>query len=770
MEKFGAGQSPRRIEDDRLLKGAACFGDDLVADGMLHAVFLRSPHAHADILSIDATDALAMPGIVGVLTGADLVALGIGPLPGGARTKRKDGQPSSGPPRHALAVDRVRFVGEAVAAVFAESRPAAEDAAEGIDIVYRERPALVSLDAAAAPDADIHWPEAPGNVAAFARFGDAAATGAAFDKAAHVVRIRLVNNRLVPNALEPRAALAEYDATTGRFTLHTVNQTPSTLRQQLADAVLKLPKERVRVLVPVIGGGFGLKTNLHPEDAVLAVAARRFGRPVKWRATRSDEFLAATHGRDQVNDAALALDGDGRILGLRIETLADLGAYITPAGAVVSIMLGSRVAIGTYHVPAADIRVSALFTNSCPTAPYRGAGRPEGIYAIERLIDEAAVELGIDPAEIRRRNFVQPDAFPYRTPSGEVYDCGEFERVLDRALVRADWDGFVERKAASEARGQLRGRGLASFIEWTGAGVFTEQVAVHIHGDGRVTLYSATQAMGQGLATSYAQLMAATLELPIGCIDVMQGDTDMVNGIGSVASRSLFVGGPAVVAGGEAALDKARALAADALEAAASDFEYRRGRFTIAGTDRSIGLFELAAGEPQARIEVDLKHSVDGASWPNGCHIVEVEVDPETGKARVVAYTAVDDVGTVVNPMIVEGQTHGGLAQGIGQALLERTVYDEAGQLLTASFLDYTMPRADDLPMFDVETVPDIPSPGNPLGAKGAGELGCVGAPPAVMAAMLDALRPRGVRNLDMPATPERVWQAIRDARRPGSA
>ncbi|MEX2297717.1 MAG: xanthine dehydrogenase family protein molybdopterin-binding subunit, partial [Dongiaceae bacterium] len=664
-----------------------------------------------------------------------------------------------------LARGRVRFVGDPIAAVLAESQVAAEDAAERIAVEYEPLPAIVTVDAASAPDAPVLWPGAPGNVAAYARFGDAAATDAAFAGAPHIVGLRIVNNRLVPNALEPRATLAEYDPASERFTLRTVTQTPSTLRQQLADGVLRSPPEKIRVLVPDIGGGFGLKTNLHPEDAVCAIAARRFGRPVKWRATRADEFLAGTHGRDQVSDGVLAFDGDGRILGLRVKTKSDLGAYLTPAGAVVALLLGPRIVVGTYRVPAVDLEVGAYLTNTCPTAPYRGAGRPEGIYVIERLIEEAAVTLGLDPVEIRRRNFIPANAFPYTTPIGEIYDCGEFERVLDEALASADWNGFPARRDASAKAGLLRGRGLSSFIEWTGAAVYTEQVIVRVTGDGRVTLQTAMQAMGQGLSTSFAQLLASTLDLPIDCIEILPGDTDAVNGIGSVASRSLFIGGPAVMAGGEAALDKAHALAADNLEAASGDIEYRAGVFSVAGTDRRIGLFELAQRQPDAHIEAELRHTIDAASWPNGCHVAEVEIDPETGMVRVLRYTAVDDLGTVVNPMIVEGQAHGSLAQGIGQVLLEHTVYDDSGQLLTASFLDYAMPRADDLPSFRIETVAGIPSLGNALGAKGAGELGCVAAPPALMAAILDALRPLGVRDLDMPATPERVWRAIQAAR-----
>jgi carbon-monoxide dehydrogenase large subunit len=766
MEKFGVGQPAPRIEDERLLRGAARFGDDIAADGALHMVLLRSPYAHADIRSIDVSAALAMPGVAGALTGADLVAADIGPLPGGStRTKRADGSVSSGPPRDALAVARVRFVGEAVAAIFAETRAQAEDAVERIAVDYRDLPAQVSLADAAAPGAPLHWDALPDNIAGYARFGDPAATEAAFAKAAHVIRLRLVNNRLVPNAMEPRAARGFWDPTTGRLLLETVNQMPTSARQQLADAVLRCPVDRIRVLVPDIGGGFGLKTHLHPEEALVAVAARRFGRAVKWRSTRSEEFLAASHARDQINDAALAFDKDGRILALRVDTLADIGAHLTMSAASVAIQLGSRVMVGNYVIPAVDVRVSAIFTNKAPTGPYRGAGRPEGIYIVERLMDEAAATLRIDPAEIRRRNFIRQ--FPHPTPSGEVYDCGDFDRVLDRALALSDWYGFASRKAESESRGLLRGRGLTSFIEWTGANIFTEEVRVHIHGSGRVTLHSATQAMGQGLGTSYAQLVAEALDLPIASIDVVQGDTDIVNGLGSVASRSLFVGGPAAVAGADAALKAARQLAADRLEAAIDDLSYSNGRFTVVGTDRSVDLFELASTQSDARIAVHLHHTIDGASWPNGSHVAEVEIDPETGVARVVRYTAVDDVGTVVNPMIVAGQAHGSLAQGIGQALLERTVYSEDGQLLTASFLDYAMPRADDLPSFTVETMPGIPSPNNALGAKGAGEMGCVGAPPAVMAALMDALRPLGVRQLDMPATPERIWQAIGAARRP---
>lgn len=765
MSKFGIGQAFRRLEDQRLLTGAGQFGDDLKRPDQLHLGLVRSPHAHAVIRGIGTTQATTMSGVRAVFTGQDLADAGVGAIPFLPFFKRPDGAPMSAPPRQLLARDRVRYVGEAVAAVVADSREAAEDAAEYVTVDYSELPAVTAATAAIADGAPELWPEAPGNIAARAHFGDKDSVAAAFARARHVVEIRLVSQRVVPSAIEPRAALAELEVGTGRVTLHTVTQNPTAVRMQLAQGVLKVDPESVRVVVADIGGGFGMKAHLYPEDALLAWIAIRLGCSVKWRADRAEEFLAGNHGRDQVSDAELALDADGRILALKVRTIANLGAYATPSGVMVPLMLGPKVITGTYAIPAIDLVVDSVLTNTASTAPYRGAGRPEAIYLIERLVDKAASQLGIDPAEFRQRNFVAPGSFPYRNATGETYDVGAFEQLLERALKESDWDNFATRRDASARRGRLRGRGLASYVEWTGAMQFSETVTVQIDGGGTVTLYSATQAMGQGLATSYAQILADVLEIDPSRMRIVQGDTDLVQGFGSMASRSLFVGGSAVLAGGRNILDHARELAADALEVATADVDYTDGRFTVVGTDRGIGLFELATRQADRRISVPTTNTVGGTSWPNGCHVCEVEIDPETGQIEVVDYTAVDDVGTVVNPLIVAGQIHGGIAQGLGQALLEHCVYEPVtGQLLTASFSDYALPRADNVPLFHTVTDESLPSTSNPLGAKGAGESGTIGALPAVMNAIMDALRPLGVDNLDMPATPERVWRAIRDA------
>ena len=764
--RFGSGRSVARVEDEALLKGEGRFADDVSAPGQAHLVFLRSPHAHARIRAIDAAAAAALPGVLAVVTGADLVRAGVQPLPSSADFRRADGSPSASPPRHALAVDAVRFVGEAVAAIVAESKHQARDAAEAIEVDYEMLPAVAEPAAALEPGAPVVWPAATGNIACEIRHGDAKATAAAFAKAAHVVRLDLKNQRVAPSPLEPRAVLASYDRTTGRITVRASSQMPTGLRDTLAAEVLGIPTEKVRVLVGDVGGGFGMKTGLYPEDALAAYCSRKLERPVKWCADRLEEFLAATHGRDVTSKAELALDAGGRVLALRVDSVANLGAYATPAGVVIQLMIGPWVSTSIYDIGTIDVRIRGVLTHTTPVAAYRGAGRPEAIYIIERLMDAAARVARIDPAELRRRNMVRPERMPYTNAMRKTYDTGAFESILDQGLALADWSGFEARRAESARRGRLRGRGLATFLEWTGADVFEERVTVEVSGEGFIEIFSATQAMGQGLATSYAQLAVDVFGVPIERIRIVQGDTDRGTGFGSAGSRSLFVGGSAVKVAAERTVAKARDLAAGALEVAARDLEYADGVFEVAGTDRRIGLFELAKAQPQARFVVDSTSSVADATWPNGCHVCEVEIDPETGAVEPVSYVSVNDVGRVVNPAIVVGQVEGGAVQGLGQALCEEVVYDASGQAVTASFLDYALPRAALAPQFRTAMDQSIPSRNNALGIKGVGELGTIGATPAVVNAVVDALTRAGAEkqalSLQMPLTPERVWRALR--------
>ena len=765
MAKYGIGQAMVRREDQRLLYGAGQYIDDLSLPGEVFVAFVRSPHAHARIVSIDTQAARAMPGVVAVLTGADLKADGIGALPDGEGLKRADGKPMCGPPHHVLAVDAARFVGEPVTAVVAQSRSQAEDAAEQVLVEYEELPAVVTIEAATAPGAPQLWPDAPGNIAAQTRFGKKDACDAAFSKAKHITRLALYNQRLVPVSMEPRGSIAEFDAGTGRVTLRTSCQNPAGLQKTLAESCLKMPMGKVRVRVGDVGGGFGMKTQLYPEDVVCAWAARKLGRPVHWRASRSEEFLAGNHGRDQINRAELAFDADGKILGLRVEIVGNIGAHASGPGAVIVVAVGPKVITGVYHIPALDLRGTAVLTNTNLVGAYRGAGRPEAIYLIERLMDQAAAEMKIDPAELRRRNFIQPGAMPYTTPMGEKFDSGNFPHMLDRILEHADWKGYEKRREDSRKRGRLRGRALSTFLEWTGV-VHEETVDLHVEADGRIMVYTAMQAMGQGIETSYVQIISETLDVDPDRIVIVQGDSDIAQGIGSMGSRSLYIGGSAMFTASKDTVEKGKELAADALEAAASDITYDDGRFKVAGTDVGIGLFELAAKQPEKRIAIKTLQKVGGPSWPNSCHVCEVEVDPETGVTEIVRYTTVDDVGRVINPLIVAGQVHGGIAQAVGQALLENTRYDtESGQLITGSLLDYCLPRADDLPSFATFTDESTPCKINPLGAKGVGELGTVGGTPTVMNALIDALRPLGVKHIEMPATSEKVWQAIRHAK-----
>jgi carbon-monoxide dehydrogenase large subunit len=764
MAKFGIGQALTRREDQRLITGTGQYIDDLSLPNEVHTVFVRSPHAHARVVSIDAASAKATPGVIAVLTGAEMAKDGIGAFPLGPGLVGADGKPAGAPPYYALAVDTVRFVGQAVAAVVAQTLAQALDAAEHVAVEYQELPPVTTIDAALAMGAPQVWPEAPGNVAAQMQWGKPEACAAAFATAKHITKLSLHNQRLIPVTMEPRGSIAEFDKASGRITLHTSCQNPAGLQQTLAEAILKLPMEQVRVRVPDVGGGFGMKTVLYPEDAVCAYAARKLGRPVHWRATRSDEFLAGTHGRDQTNHAELAFDADGKILGLKVDIVGNVGAYGSGPGTIIVLAIGPKVITGVYHVPTLDLKARAILTHTNLVSAYRGAGRPEAIFLIERLMDQAAAEMGMDPAELRRRNLIPASAMPYTTPMGETFDSGNFANILQRILTQSDWNGYPQRREETRKRGRLRGRALSSFLEWTGV-VHEESITLDVEADGRVIVRTAMQAMGQGIETSYVQIIADTLDIDPDRIVIMQGDSDIAQGLGSMGSRSLYIGGSAMLTASKDAIDKGKQLAAEALEAAGPDITYREGRFTVAGTDLGIGLFELAGRQPQKRIAISTLQKVGGPSWPNSCHVCEVEIDPETGTTDVVKYTTVDDVGRVVNPMIVAGQVHGGIAQAVGQALLEDARYDaETGQLVTGSFLDYCMPRADNVPSFSTFTDESSPCKINPLGAKGVGELGTVGGTPTVINAVLDALRPLGVKTIEMPATPERVWQAIRTA------
>ncbi|HUC16921.1 MAG TPA: xanthine dehydrogenase family protein molybdopterin-binding subunit [Acetobacteraceae bacterium] len=764
--RFGSGREVQRIEDAGLLKGAGRFTDDVSLPSQVHLVFLRSPHAHARIVSIDIEAARAKPGVIAILTGADLVKAGVKPLPLAPIFKRPDGSPGATPLRPGLADGTVRFVGEAVAAIIAETRAEAKDALEGIEVVYEELPAVTGLAPATEDGAPLIWPEATGNVAAQMRHGDRAATEAAFGEAAHVVALDLANQRLAPTPMEPRSVLASYGAMSDRLTLHLSSQTPSGARDVLCDAVLGIPREKVRVLVGDVGGGFGMKTGLYPEDIVVAYAARHLRRPVKWTAERIEELLAATHGRDVESHAELALDAEGKVLAYRIRTLANVGAYGGTSGIIIQLLIGPWVSTSIYDIRTIDFEFNAVLTNTAPTGPYRGAGRPEAIYLIERLFDMAANRLGLDPVEIRRRNLIRPEQMPYTNAMGQVYDSGTFGAIIDQAVALAQWTGFPRREAESQTRGRLRGRGIASFLEWTGANVFEERVTVAVSGSGEIEVYASTMGMGQGISTSYAQLVVDVFQVPIEKIRLVHGDTDRGSGFGSAGSRSLFTAGSAIRHASEKAIDTGRALAGEALEASVADIEYEEGMFQVAGTDRRIGLFALAQRQPEQRIFVDMTSKVDGPSWPNGCHICEVEIDPETGIVEIVSYVSANDVGRVVNPMIVRGQLDGGAVQGIGQALGEYMIYDSAsGQATTASLMDYTMPRADIVRDFVHVLDQSIPCRNNPLGVKGVGELGTIGATPAVVNAVADALIRAGradrAAQIQMPLTPSKVWQAL---------
>jgi carbon-monoxide dehydrogenase large subunit len=756
--RFGASRTQKRLEDGRLLAGRGLYSDDRNLAGQAWMVVLRSPHAHARIARVETAEALRSPGVLAVYCAADLKADAIGHIPFPPLFKRADGSPMAAPLRTPLAEGTAFYAGQPVAVVLAETRAQAQDAAELVGVDYEALPCVVTPAAASAAGAPQLLPAASGNIAAEIRYGDAAAVAQAFAAAAHVTTVTIANQRVAALPLEPRCALAEF--TGGRWTLYTQTQQPTGTRDLLG-AVFKQKPEQFRVVVGDIGGGFGMKTGLYPEDALVCYAARKLARPVKWRAERSEDFLAAHMGRDQHFQARLALDAEGRALALEARMLANFGGVPVGSTAMVPLGIGAKVLTSVYHVPLIDYQVRGVLTNTMATGAYRGAGRPEANFLIERLLEKAAREMKLDPAEIRRRNFIRPEQFPYRTHLGDTYDVGDFKRILEGVLEASDWKNFESRRKESQRRGRLRGRGLASYLEWTGA-IPTETADVEVDADGSVTVYSGTMAMGQGLETSYAQLISEVLGIEIKQIKIVQGDTDRANGVGSVGSRSAFVGGSAVVAAGHKLVAQGKALAAEALEAAAADVEYRDGKFRIAGTDRAVALAELAAGQPRRLLRVSATQTPSTPSWPNGAQVIEVEIDPDTGLVTLERITSVDDIGRIINHAIVEGQIHGGIAQGAGQALWEQAVYEpEGGQLLTGSLMDYCAPRADQFPPMSGRFDESLPCQSNLLGVKGCGELGTIGAAPATVHAVLDALAGRGVLELDMPLTPEKVWRAL---------
>ncbi|HEX6321335.1 MAG TPA: xanthine dehydrogenase family protein molybdopterin-binding subunit [Burkholderiales bacterium] len=752
-----------------MLKGLGRYTSDWQLPRQAYGHFVRSDRAHAEILGIDASAALALPGVVAVLTGADMAAAGLKPLPAAAPMKGRGGEEQRATPRPALAAGRVRCVGEAVALVVAESAAAAQDAAEAVSVDYGDLPAVVDAREALKPGAPQLHEGVPGNLVLDFAGGDEAATRAAFERAAHVVRLEAYHSRVVGNPMEPRAAMAAYDAAAGTYYLYACTQGATAMRGQMA-AVLGVPPEKIRVVAEEVGGGFGVRFNIYPEYCALLAASKQLGRPVKWVGTRSEVFLADEQARDIVHRSEMALDASGRILGMRFEFVCNLGAYLAFTGSFVNTVNLVNVASGVYDVQAVHVQAKLVVTNTVPTAAYRGAGRPVSSYAIERLVDQAAHELGMDPAELRRRNLVPKDKFPYKIVTGFEYDCGDFPGVLDKALEASDWKGFAARRAQSSKRGRLRGRGIATYIEASGAGGFApyDEVQLAWDADGGLTLRATSHSHGQGHATTYAQIVSGVLGVPMESIRLRTADPDMhLVGNPTGGSRSVLGVGSVLLWSAQEVVKKGYELAADALEAAVPDLEFVEGRYRIKGTDRSISIVELAGRNPGA-LDVDMKDKKVGATFPNGCHIAEVEIEPETGEAEIVRYVACDDAGNIINHQIVEGQMQGGITQGAGHIFGEQAVYERgSGQLLNGSFMDYPMPRA---VLVDNLTVLDhpVPTATNPLGAKGVGEAGVTGSMPCLMNAVLDALRQAGVSHFDMPASPQRVWRALQAAR--GSA
>jgi aerobic carbon-monoxide dehydrogenase large subunit len=779
------GAAIARKEDRRFLVGAGRYTDDLQRPRQTHAVIVRSPHAHAKILSIDTSKAAAAPGVVAVYTGHDIAADKVGGIPCGWLVKSKDGSNMVEPPHPALVVDVVRHVGDQVAVVIAETKAEARAAANLVEVDYEPLPAAATIAAAVAEGAPLVWEQAAGNTCFDWHLGEKAPVDAAFATAHKIVEIEITNNRVIPNAMEPRSAIGDYDSAGDMLTLYTTSQNPHLIRLLLGAFVLGVPEHKLRVVAPDVGGGFGSKIYHYAEEAIVAWASRKIGRPVKWTAERSESFMSDAHGRDTVMRAKLALDKEGNFLALHVHNTANMGAYLSTFAPAVPTYLSGTLMAGVYKTPAIYVEVRAVFTHTVPVDAYRGAGRPEATYLLERLVDEAAVEMGMDRLEIRKKNFIRE--FPYKTPVALEYDTGDYDATLAMALSKFDLEGFPARRAEAEKRGQLRGVGFSTYLEACGiapsalagalgarAGLY-EAANVRVHPTGSVTVFTGTHSHGQGHETSFAQLVADQLGLPFDKVDVVHGDSDKIPfGMGTYGSRSLSVGGSAIVKAVDKIIAKGKKIAAHLLEASEGDIEFKEGKFTVAGTDRAKAFGEIAFAAyvphnyPIDKVEPGLEESAfydpKNFTYPAGSHAVEVEIDPDTGVVTVVQVVAADDVGVIVNPLIVDGQMHGGLAQGIGQALYEEAVYDESGQLLSGSYMTYSMPRAADFPMFKVGNHVTACTH-NPIGAKGVGEVGAIGVPPAVINAVIDALRPLGVTDIQMPATPEKVWRAIQAAK-----
>jgi carbon-monoxide dehydrogenase large subunit len=770
-EKFAVGQPVSRKEDPILLRGEGRYTDDVNLPKQLYGVMVRSRIAHGKLRSIDADAAREMPGVHMIVTAADLDAAGIRNMPAAAG-KHRDGTPAPRPPQRPLATDRVRYVGEPIAMVVAETNKQAKDAAESIFVDIDPLPAVTTAGAAAAPDAPLLHADAPGNVCLDFHYGDSEQVAAAFARAAHVTKLSLRNNRIVVCPMEPRSAIGEYDPDVDRLILRLGCQGVFGQRNLLS-SIVGVPVERLLVLTGNVGGSFGMKSSAYPEYICLLYAARTLGRPVKWTDERSESFLSDSHGRDHEMTAELALDADGKFLALRVTGFGNLGAWLSNATTIPPTMNTVKNIIGVYATPLIEVSSKCMFTNSTPVGAYRGAGRPEGNYYMERLVETAAREMGIDRVELRRRNHIRPEQMPYRAPSGMLYDSGDFPTVMNKALLAADWDGYAARQAESRARGRVRGRGIGHYLEVT-ADAGNEMGGIRFETDGSVTIITGTLDYGQGHASPFAQVLADRLGIPFEKITLLQGDSDqLIAGGGTGGSRSMMQSGGAIIAASDIVIEQGKQAAAHFLEAAVADVEFARGRFRIAGTDLGIHIMDLVErlrvpGELPDDVPrtLDVSHIFKGvpSAFPNGCHIAEIEVDPETGVVDLVKYTTVNDFGVLVNPMLVEGQAHGGIAQGAGQALMERVVYDEDGQMLTGSYMDYGLPRASDLPPLGFESHP-VPARTNPLGVKGCGEAGCAGSLPAVMNALVDALSEFGIKHIDMPATPLRIWQAIQAAR-----
>jgi carbon-monoxide dehydrogenase large subunit len=773
MGLFGVGQAVKRFEDVRLIRGEGRFHADVNLPGQAHAVVVRSVHAHARIRGVDVSAALRASGVLAVFTGEDMARAGLGSMRTTLARRRPDGAPMFAPAHPVLVRDRVRCVGDPVAFLVAETAAQAEDAAELVRIEYEPLPSVTATAEAARPDSPPVWDECPDNVSNVFEAGDRAAADAAFARADHIVRGRYVISRVHAQYMEPRGAMGVYDSGEDRYTLYADVQYPHRVRHALAASVFRVPEHRIRVIAGDIGGAFGTKGWQYAEHRLVLWAARQLGRPVKWVCERREAILADEHGRDVVSEAELALDARGRFLALRVRTVANVGAYVSSDRNLLASFMNVATLVGVYAVPAAHVHVTCVLANVNPTAPYRGAGRPEATYVIERLIDDAARELGRDRVELRRANLIPATAMPYRTAFKVTYDCGRFEESMDKALQLADVAGFGARREASRRRGRLRGLAVVNAIE-RAASPQPEFAEIRFDANGGATVLMGTKSQGQGHETTFKQVLHERLGLDPESVRYVDGDTDRVAfGTGTFGSRSTVVGGSALWVAADKVIAKGKRIAAHLLEAAEADLQFAEGRFRVAGTDRAVALTAVArAAFQRTRLPPGLEPGLSETgtfvpkqdTWPNGCHVCEVEIDPDTGSVAVVAYVVIDDVGTVINPVTLAGQIHGGVAQGAGQALMEQVVYEqESGQLLTASFMEYAMPRADTLPDMVIGSNP-VPTELNPLGAKGAGEAGTVGALPAVMNAVIDALAPLGVRHLDMPATADRVWRAIQDA------